>query len=120
MRKPLEILDKICDYLCVHRDGVLSKSRRSELVKARYFYIVLLNIEGYSEAEIISFTKRDRTTILHAMKQIEYRVKKDRIYKNQFFELKDLIDEHTEETFSDLLDREADMLLDLQPINYLV
>lgn len=112
MRPHLEILERICDYLCVTQEGVLSKSRKGEFVKARYFYINLLIIEGYSEAEITAFTKRDRTTLIHAVKEVERKVEKNRIYRNQFFELKDIIEDHKEETFSDLLDNEAGMILD--------
>lgn len=65
------ILDRVCDFLRVEKDRVVSKNRVNEIVEARFMYFnyMLSTFKGYSLENLGKICNRDHATVIHARKK---------------------------------------------------
>jgi hypothetical protein len=116
MKTPEQIKAVIADYFKIDVDLVNSKLRRPLIVKARRFWVYFLNQEGYSEGQIMYITGYDRTSLSgtrSTYRFVEDECKLDKEYRDEFFDIKDLLEEvPEEETEEDLIDKEITNILD--------
>jgi len=66
------ILNVVCDTLDVDSSKLKSKSRKSDLVKARhcFFYLASISSKHYTLSKIGSFLNKDHATVLHGKRKI--------------------------------------------------
>lgn len=73
--KSTEIIEKICKFLNLPMNEVLSKNRYRQLVQARYIIAFVLKRDRYLNLSLnnIAFCigNRDHSTIVHSLKTIE-------------------------------------------------
>jgi chromosomal replication initiation ATPase DnaA len=97
-------------YFNLEPGSVLKRDRFQPNVLARNVIIYFLNIRDWEEVEIMNYFKMHRTTYYNSMEKIEDHVNTNRDFRNQFFELKDLV-------FGETLESETDIETE-QILNY--
>ncbi|MCS7300611.1 MAG: chromosomal replication initiator protein DnaA [Fimbriimonadales bacterium] len=80
-----QVLRLVCEELGVSRDELRGESRRSEIVQARQVAVLLLReATGESWGRIAEAIGRsDHTTVLHAYKQVQQRIKRDSLLRER-------------------------------------
>ena len=68
----LQALEMVADYYCVDIDDLRSSSRKAPLPDIRAVFYQYCIDEGHHPTVIAEAVNRDRTTVLHALKNIEY------------------------------------------------
>ena len=65
------ILDRVCFFLRVEKETVMSKNRVNNIVEARFMYFnyMLATFKGYSLESLGKVCNRDHATVIHARKK---------------------------------------------------
>ena len=68
-------------------------SRKQEVIKAKFISIFILCKKGTERKKICKLLGyKDHTTIVHALKEMDYRMLNDNFYKSSFLETLELLD----------------------------
>jgi chromosomal replication initiation ATPase DnaA len=89
-------------YFNLEPGSVLKRDRFQPNVMARNVIIYFLNIRDWKEEDIMNYFKMHRTTYYNSMEKVEDYVNTNSAFRNQFFELKDLVFGESLETETDL------------------
>lgn len=63
--------------------NILEKSRRARIVWGRYLLAYQLSLDGFSDKSIGNMVGLDRTTVIHAMKEVKKMIKSPWMYPSE-------------------------------------
>jgi chromosomal replication initiator protein len=96
-----EIQKIVEEYFNLDPGSTLKRTRKDEIVLARNVIIYFLKIEKWHRKDIMDYFGMEKTTYYNSIEMIEDHAESNRIFQNQFFELKDLVFGESIETETD-------------------
>jgi hypothetical protein len=82
--KPELIIKIVCDYFKIAPSLLLSKTRKSEIIRAKYLAMYFIYQSGLTLEKIGFIFVRDHATILHAKRSVVNLCETDKDYKTDF------------------------------------